>query len=64
MGTARRLSANRQDRACLRRDPLRGGTWKKRRRVIIKAEVVRHPGRKPKNNPRFVVTNLKGSPRL
>jgi hypothetical protein len=38
-------------------------TWKRRRRVIIKAEVVRHPGRDPKNNPRFVVTNLTGAPR-
>ena len=37
-------------------------TWKRRRRVIIKAEVVRHPGRDPKNNPRFVVTNLPGAP--
>src|SRR5207249_2265207 len=25
-------------------------TWKRKRRVIIKAEVVRHPGRDPKNN--------------
>src|SRR5712692_10308198 len=33
-------------------------TWTRKRRVIIKAEVVRHPGRAPKNNPRFVVTNL------
>ena len=33
-------------------------SWKRKRRVIIKAEVVRHPGRDPKNNPRFVVTNL------
>ncbi len=32
-------------------------------RVIIKAEVVRHPDREPKMNPRFVVTNLKGNPR-
>ncbi len=32
--------------------------WAHKRRVIIKAEVVRHPGRDPKNNPRFVVTNL------
>jgi hypothetical protein len=32
--------------------------WTRKRRVIIKAEVVRHPGRVPKNNPRFVVTNL------
>ncbi|HSL51521.1 MAG TPA: IS1380 family transposase [Candidatus Deferrimicrobiaceae bacterium] len=38
-------------------------TWARRRRVIIKAEVVRHPGRAPKNNPRFVVTNLPGPPR-
>jgi len=37
-------------------------TWKRRRRVIIKAEVVRHPGRAPKNNPRFVVTNLGDDP--
>ncbi len=37
-------------------------TWKRRRRVIIKAEVVRHPGRDPKNNPRFVVTNLPDDP--
>jgi Transposase DDE domain group 1 len=29
----------------------------------LKAEVVRHPGRAPKNNPRFVVTNLPGPPR-
>src|SRR5260370_3196591 len=38
-------------------------TWKRKRRVIIKAEVVRHPGRDPKNNPRFVVTNLPHAPR-
>jgi hypothetical protein len=30
--------------------------------VMIKAEVVRHPGRDPKNNPRFVVTNLPDQP--
>jgi len=37
--------------------------WSGQRRVIIKAEVVRLAGREPKMNPRFVVTNLKGSPR-
>jgi hypothetical protein len=37
--------------------------WKCKRRVIIKAEVVRHEGRAPKDNPRFVVTNLTGWPR-
>ena len=36
--------------------------WTRKRRVIFKAEVVRHPGRAPKNNPRFVVTNLAGRP--
>jgi hypothetical protein len=37
-------------------------SWKRKRRVILKAEVVRHPGRDPKNNPRFVVTNMAGTP--
>jgi Transposase DDE domain group 1 len=32
--------------------------WRRKRRVIMKAEVVQHPGGAPKNNPRFVVTNL------
>jgi hypothetical protein len=36
--------------------------WTRKRRVIIKAEVVRHPGRAPKNNPRFVITNLPDAP--
>lgn len=38
------------------------GSWSRRRRVIIKAEVVRLPGRDPKCNPRFVVTNLLDEP--
>jgi hypothetical protein len=41
----------------------RAGTWTRARRVVIKAEVVVHPEREPKDNPRFVVTNLTGSPR-
>jgi hypothetical protein len=36
--------------------------WTRKRRVILKAEVVCHPGRSPKNNPRFVVTNLPHTP--
>jgi hypothetical protein len=36
----------------------RAKNWDRERRVIIKAEVVRHPGRDPKENPRFVITNL------
>jgi Transposase DDE domain group 1 len=38
-------------------------SWAGPRRVIIKAEVVCHPDRAPKDNPRFLVTNLAGSPR-
>jgi Transposase DDE domain group 1 len=64
MGTARRLSRRSgktahvygQTRYAARR-------WKCKRRVIIKAEVTQHPGRPPKMNPRFVVTNLKATPR-
>ena len=64
MGTARRLSKRSGKTA-----HVFGATryaarrWSRKRRVIIKAEVVRHPGREPKMNPRFVVTNLSGSPR-
>lgn len=64
MGTARRLSRETGATAHLYSEcRYAAGTWEKRRRVVIKAEVVRHPGREPKNNPRFVVTNLKHSPR-
>ncbi len=38
-------------------------SWKRKRRVIMKAEVVRLVGRDPRDNPRFVVTNLPQSPR-
>jgi hypothetical protein len=39
------------------------GTWSNERRVVVKAEVARHPGRDPKDNPRFVVTNLTQTPK-
>jgi hypothetical protein len=38
-------------------------TWLEPRRVIFKAEVVRAQGKKPKDNPRFLITNMKQSPR-
>jgi hypothetical protein len=38
------------------------GTWARSRRVVIKAEVVWHHGREPRDNPRFVITNLRGTP--
>jgi len=37
-------------------------SWPRPRRVILKAEVVRAAGKPPKDNPRFVITNLKPSP--
>jgi hypothetical protein len=38
------------------------GTWTVPRRVVIKAEVVWHHGREARDNPRFVVTNLRQTP--
>ncbi len=38
-------------------------TWAHERRVIIKAEVVRLAGREPRDNARFVITNLRQTPR-
>ncbi len=40
------------------------GSWKCQRRVIIKADIALHPGREPKDNPRFIVTNLKTTPKF
>jgi hypothetical protein len=37
-------------------------SWRRKRRVIMKAEVVQYPGRAPRDNPRFVVTNLALAP--
>jgi hypothetical protein len=37
-------------------------TWPQQRRIIIKAEVVRAEGKKPKDNPRFVITIMKQRP--
>jgi len=40
------------------------GSWPHERRVIIKADIALHPGREPKDNPRFIVTNLKTTPKF
>ena len=37
-------------------------SWGHKRRVIMKAEVVQYPGRAPRKNPRFVVTNRARAP--
>src|SRR5208337_4723469 len=38
-------------------------SWEHERRVVIKAEVVRAEDKEPRANPRFVVTNMRQSPR-
>ncbi len=38
-------------------------SWPRSRRVIFKTEILEHPGRDLKENLRFVVTNLRQSPR-
>ena len=42
----------------------RAHTWDRDRRIVIKAEVVRLGDREPRDNPRFVVTNLRQTPRF
>ena len=39
-------------------------SWNRRRRVVIKAEVVRLEDRDPRDNARFVITNLPDPPRV
>ena len=38
-------------------------SWKRRRRVVMQAGLALQAGRKPKANPRFVVTNIQGGAR-
>jgi len=40
------------------------GTWPQERRVVIKAEVVRLENRAPRDNARYVITNLRQTPRF
>jgi hypothetical protein len=39
-------------------------TWRRTRRIVIKAEVVRLAGREPRDNARFVITTLRQTPRF
>lgn len=63
MQEARRLSKTRAETAHVYGEcRYAAASWRRERRVIIKAEVVRLAGREPKDNPRFVVTNLRRVP--
>jgi hypothetical protein len=60
---ARAMSAATGESASVFADTLyQADSWPCQRRLIIKAEVTRYPGRAPRDNPRFVITNLKGRP--
>jgi len=37
------------------------GSWNRKRQLVIKAAITPHPDREPKENPRFIITNIKGS---
>jgi hypothetical protein len=64
MAQARRLSKASEKTAHVYGETLYAAhTWFHHRRIIIKAEVIRYPGRDPKDNPRFVVTNMTQTPR-
>ncbi len=41
----------------------RARSWGRERRVVVKAEVVAHFGREPRDNARYAVTNLRTTPR-
>lgn len=58
LGTVRRLSRqSRQTAHAYGECRYAARKWRRERRVIVKAEVVRHADRPPKDNPRFLVTN-------
>ena len=65
LGTARRLSRETGETAHVFGETLykTQRTWPYKRRVVYKAEVVRLDGREPKDNERFVVTNLSCTPK-
>jgi hypothetical protein len=60
---ARRQSERREQSVALYGEHrYRARKWKRDRRMVFKAEVLRYPGREPKDNPRFVATNLRHKP--
>lgn len=64
LGTARRKSRRSQKTEHVYGEcRYQARRWSRPRRVIIKAEVVRLADRQPKDNPRFLVTNLPQAPR-
>jgi len=48
---------------CYDEDLYAARSWSHQRRVIIKGQITYHSGRQPKENPRFLITNINRSPR-
>jgi len=59
----RRAKASGQTETTFSEGRYRAGKWTRERRVIIKAEVVALHGRAPRDNPRFLITNLPWKPK-
>lgn len=62
MAVVREDAENDIETICYDESQYAARSWLQDRRVIIKGQITYHAGREPKANPRFVVTNLKGSP--
>jgi len=56
------VAATHDTATCYGEAAYQAGSWRAPRRTIIKAEVVWHHGREPRDNPRFVITNLRQTP--
>ena len=64
MKRARELSSQHEQTAHLYAEcRYAANSWKTKRRIIIKAEVVRTEGREPRDNARYVITNLSAGPK-
>ena len=61
---ARTWRSEQTERVYTETNEYQAGTWNHARRVVIKAEVVRLAAREPRDNPRFVVTNMRQTPRF
>jgi len=59
----RRVQATQKTETVLAEGRYRAGTWFRERRIIVKAEVVALAGRDPRDNERFVITNLPWRPK-
>ena len=62
MTIVRRDAENDIETVCYDEARYAAHTWRRQRRVIIKGQITYHAGRTSKECPRFLITNIKGSP--